>query len=129
MNYLFLIGRIIYGGFFVMSGIRHFTSLGQMAQYAASRGVPLPELAVIVTGLLLLAGGLSVLLGAWPAWGVLCLVVFLVPVTFIMHGFWADTDAQMRSMNQIQFYKNMALLGAALMLLEIPRPWRMSVKH
>lgn len=129
MNYLFLIGRIIYGGFFITSGIRHFTSLEQMAQYAASRGVPLPELAVIVTGLLLLAGGLSVLLGAWPAWGVLCLVVFLVPVTFIMHGFWADTDAQMRSMNEIQFYKNMALLGAALMLLEIPRPWRMSLKR
>ena len=129
MNYLFLIGRIIYGGFFIMNGIRHFASLEQMAQYTASRGVPLPELAVIVTGLLLLAGGLSVLLGAWPGWGVLCLVVFLVPVTFIMHGFWADTDAQMRAMNQIQFYKNLALLGAALMLLEIPRPWRMSLKR
>jgi putative oxidoreductase len=129
MNYLFLLGRILYGGFFLMNGIRHLTSVEQLAQYAASKGVPLPELAVVVTGLLLLAGGLSVLLGVWPTWGVLCLVVFLVPVTFIMHAYWADADAQMRMLDQVQFYKNMALLGAAIMLLEVPRPWRLSLKR
>jgi putative oxidoreductase len=98
-----------------------------MAPYAASKGVPAPQLAVLGSGVLLALGGLSVLLGVRPKWGVLSLALFLIPVSFAMHNYWTDRDPQMRQNNQIQFSKNLALLGAALMLLAIPEPWALSL--
>ncbi len=100
-----------------------------MAPFAASRGVPAPRAAILGSGVLLALGGLSVLLGVRPTWGVVCLVLFLVPVTFSMHNYWADKDPQARQSNQIQFQKNLAILGGALMLLAIPQPWVLSIGH
>jgi len=127
MDYLFLVGRVLYGGFFLVSGLNHFSQLNAMVPYAASKGVPAPKLAVLGSGLLAFLGGLSILLGLWPRAGVLLLAIFLLPVTFGMHNYWADRDPQTRQMNQVQFHKNMALLGAALMLLMIPEPWVLSL--
>lgn len=118
-----LVGRILYGGYFVMSGMTHFTQMGTMKGYTASKGVPAAGLAVAVTGLLLLAGGLGILLGLYLQLAVAALVIFLVPVTFKMHAFWADTDPNMKMANMVNFMKNIALLGAALMMLAIPTPW------
>lgn len=127
MEYLFLVGRVLYGGFFVMSGLDHFRKVGMMAPYAAMKGVPAPKLAVTGSGALILLGGLSIILGFRPEWGVLLISLFLIPVTFTLHNFWADTDPQMRQGNLVNFKKNIALLGAAWMFLMIPTPWAMSV--
>jgi putative oxidoreductase len=129
MDYLFLLGRILFGGFFLLSGFRHFTGASAMAPYAASKDVPAPRVAVLGSGVLLALGGLSILLGVRPKWGVLFLALFLIPVSFKMHNYWADKDPQMRQNNEIQFHKNLALLGAALMLLAIPEPWALSLGH
>ncbi|MBI5221628.1 MAG: hypothetical protein HY979_02390 [Candidatus Magasanikbacteria bacterium] len=45
----------------------------------------------------------------------------------MMHNFWKDTDQNMKMSNYVNFTKNMALLGAALMLLVISTPWAMSL--
>jgi putative oxidoreductase len=127
MDYLFLLGRLFYGGFFVLAGINHFTHLSMMAGYAGANGVPAPKLAVIGSGIIVAIGGLSVLLGCAPTVGVFCIVLFLVPVTLMMHRFWADKDPQSKMMNQVNFQKNVALLGAALLLLFIPQPWPLSL--
>lgn len=127
MKYLFLLGRILYGGFFLLNSYNHFTRASAMAPYAASKGLPAPKAAILGSGVLLLLGGLSVLLGVEPRLGVLCLVLFLLPVSLTMHNYWADKDPQARQMNEIQFRKNVALLGAALMLLAIPEPWWLSL--
>jgi putative oxidoreductase len=129
MQYLFLLGRILFGGFFLVNAYRHFTMVSAMAPYAASKGVPSPRLAIPGSGVLLALGGLSVLLGVGTHWGVLFLALFLIPVSFTMHNYWADRDPQMRQNNQINFHKNLALLGAALMLLAIPQPWPLSLGH
>jgi putative oxidoreductase len=120
---LFLIGRILYGGYFVMSGVNHLTKTGMLAGYAQSKGVPSPKFAVVVSGLLLIAGGLGVLLGVYVSWAVLALVVFLVPVSFTMHAHWKVSDPAMKMADMQHFLKNMALLGGALMLLAISTPW------
>ena len=98
-----------------------------MAPYAGSKGVPAPRAGILGSGVLLLLGGLSIILGVKPKLGVLCLVLFLVPVSFTMHNYWADKDPQSRQMNEIQFHKNLALLGAALMMLMISEPWWLSL--
>ena len=129
MHFLFLLGRILFGGFFLVNSYRHLTMASAMAPYAASKGVPAPKLAVLGSGALLALGGLSILLGVMPNWGVLFLALFLIPVSFTMHNYWADQDPQMRQNNEINFHKNLALLGATLMLLAIPQPWPLSLGH
>lgn len=124
---LFLVGRVLFGGYFVMSGLNHFMKSEMLTGYAQSKGVPMPKVAVAVSGLLLLAGGLGVLTGAYVGWAVLALALFLVPVSFKMHAFWAIPDTMARMGDQVNFMKNMALLGAALMLLMIPGPWPFSL--
>ena len=127
MDILFLLGRVLFGGFFIISGIRHFQHLDMMAGFTGSKGFPAPKLAVIGSGLLIILGGLSVLLGVRPLWGVILISAFLIPVTFVMHQYWKDTDMMTRINNQVNFMKNIALLGGAWMLVMIPEPWVMSL--
>lgn len=123
----FLIGRILLGGYFVWNGFDHLRKLNALAGYAASKEVPFPKLAVAVAAILILLGGLGVLLGVYVFWSLMLLVVFMIPVTFMMHAFWKDTDEQARIANKIQFFKNLALLGAILMLFALPEPWALSL--
>ena len=127
MQIVFLIGRIIFGLFWLSSGWNHLSKIEYMSQYAKAKGTPAPKLAVGGTGVLLTLAGLSLLLGVFPYVGIALLIVFLLGVSFKMHDFWNDTDPQMRQINQINFMKNLALLGALLMLLLLPLPWSMSV--
>ena len=127
MAYLFLLGRILYGGFFILAGVNHFRNTVMMTGYAASKGIPAPRVAVLSSGVLVLLGGLSIALGFRPTWGVTFLTVFLVPTTLSMHNFWADTDPSARMNNLVNFEKNTALLGAALMFLMLPQPWLFSL--
>jgi putative oxidoreductase len=127
MEYVFLAGRALFGGFFLLAGIDHFRHVAMMAPYTGSKGVPAPRLAVLGSGALLILGGLSMLLGFRPSWGVLVLTVFLVPVSFLMHDYWAATDPSVRQLDVTNFKKNVALLGATWMLLLIPQPWPLSV--
>jgi uncharacterized membrane protein YphA (DoxX/SURF4 family) len=126
VDILFLVGRILYSLIFLMSGMGHFMRLEQMAPYAQAKGVPAPKLAVAGTGLLLLLGGLSVLLGFYPTIGLILLIVFLVPTTLMMHRFWEVEDPLQRQMEMVNFNKNLALAGAALMLLLLER-WPLSL--
>src|SRR5438034_3388925 len=71
MQYLFLAGRVLYGGFFLLAGIDHYRHVQMMTPYAAAKGIPAPRLAVLGSGSLIILGGLSVLLGVRPTWGVL----------------------------------------------------------
>jgi len=123
MEILFVIGRILYGGFFIMNGLNHFRQYGMLKGYAGSKGVPAPGPAVMAAGLLILFGGLGVVLGIYIQWAVLALTLFLVPVSLKMHNFWSVSDPMMRMADTVNFSKNMALLGASLILLLIPEPW------
>ena len=69
MKFPFTLGRLLFGGFFLYNGINHFLQYKTMAQYAAAKQVPLPKVAVLGTGALLTAGGISLLLGVRPKWG------------------------------------------------------------
>jgi putative oxidoreductase len=124
---LFLAGRIIAGAYYLFSAFNHFSRLGMIAGFAASKGVPAPKAAVFVSGVLLLIGGLTLLLGYLPKLGVAALVVFFIPVTIMMHPFWADADPGARMVDMINFTKNMALLGSSLIFLGVPEPWPYSV--
>jgi len=128
LDYLFLLGRVLYGGFFLLGGINHFSHLGMMSGYAGSKGVPAAKAGVIFSGLLIIVGGALVILGTHIRIAAACIIVFLVPVTYLMHDFWNEKDMMGRINQQVNFQKNLALLGAALMMVMIPRPWVLSLK-
>lgn len=125
-DWLFLVGRILYGGIFVYFGLGHFMNVAGMAEWVASKGLPYPTAAVIVSGIWIVLAGLSVIFGVLPRVGLWMLVLFLVVVTFTMHNFWAVTDQQAQMVEMISFFKNLGLLGAALALLRVDR-WPLSV--
>ena len=122
-----LIGRIIYGGFFIYSGINHFRQRKAYAGYAASKNIPQPELAVAATGALLLAGGISVVFGAKPHLGAAAILAFLAGVSPVMHDFWRVENPDQKMNELINFSKNMALLGAALILMSKSEKWPLSI--
>ena len=84
--------------------------------WAAQQGVPLPALLVPLAGLISLAGGLSVILGYRARLGAWLLVLFLVPVTLLMHNFWAVKDPIMAQMQEGFFIANLSRIGAALLI-------------
>jgi uncharacterized membrane protein YphA (DoxX/SURF4 family) len=129
MGGVFLIGRILVGCYYLLSAFHHFSDVHAMSRYAALHGVPAPSLAVIVAGLLLAVAGVTLLLGVFPEIGIAALVLFFVPVTVVMHAFWADSDPSMRQIDIINFGKNVALLGSSLMFLAVPRPWPYGVER
>jgi uncharacterized membrane protein YphA (DoxX/SURF4 family) len=123
----FLLGRLMFGGYFIASGINHFKNKGQMTQYTASKNVPIPEVAVTATGAALIAGGASILLGVKPKLGAAGLIGFLLGVSPIMHDFWKQEDEQQRMNDMINFMKNLALAGGAMALMAVEEPWPASV--
>ncbi|MFC9789830.1 DoxX family protein [Rhodococcus sp. NPDC127528] len=116
MDIVILIGRILFSALFLSSAVGHLTQSKAMAQYAASKGLPMPQLSVLISGVVLVLGALSVLLGVWADLGSLLLVAFLVPTAALMHNFWSESDPQARQMEMVHFNKDIALAGAALML-------------
>lgn len=109
------LGRSLYSIIFILSGINHFSS-GSIS-YAANQGIPLADILVPLSGLLALIGGLSIFLGYHARTGATLLLLFLVPVTILMHNFWAYTDPELAQVQMIHFMKNLSLIGAAILIL------------
>jgi uncharacterized membrane protein YphA (DoxX/SURF4 family) len=123
----FLIGRLLFGGFFLYNGINHLRNRKAMAPYAQAKGVPAAETAVTLSAIPLLIGGTSILLGVKPKIGAAAIVAFLAAVSPMMHDFWRAEDPNQRTSDMTNFMKNMALLGAALALMNVKEPWEASV--
>ncbi len=117
MEIIFLIGRVLLGGFFIWNGYNHLANQSALTGYAKSKGVPMAHAGVVITGIMLLAGGLSVLLNIRMVVGMWVLVVFLAGVTYMMHQFWKVQDPMMKMGERINFTKNVALIGALLMMI------------
>lgn len=114
MRYAVLAGRQLFSIIFIIASAGHFRP--EAIESAARHGVPLPDLLVPVSGVIALVGGLSVLLGFQTRIGAWLLVLFLVPVTVMMHNFWASTDSPTQQIERAMFLKNLTMLGGALVL-------------
>ena len=119
MDLIIVIGRILFGGFFLMSGINHFTKLEAMTGYAKYKKLPAAKLGVLVSGLMLVIGGISIILGYYADLGALLLAIFLVLAAVIFHNFWKETDATAKQNEMLGFMKDLALAGAALILFAL----------
>jgi putative oxidoreductase len=110
-----LIGRILFAFFFgAVAGVGHFKRDQMMRGYAQQAGFPVPGVAGWVAGLWLILGAVSVALGIWPDLGSLMIGAFVIPAALFFHRYWALED-ETQKMSQTQlFYRNLVILGAAV---------------
>ncbi|HEX8800318.1 MAG TPA: DoxX family protein [Terriglobales bacterium] len=108
-----LVGRVFFSLIFILAGLNHFTK--QMIAFAASQGVPVASIAVPLSGVIAVLGGLSILLGYRAKIGAWLIVLFLIGVT-PLHNFWAVKDPMMAQIQMIMFMKNVSMLGGALLI-------------
>ena len=113
-RYLVPLGRAAFAGVFVVFAPGDFTPQG--VAFAAQEGLPLPGVLVPLAGVISLAGGLSVVLGYRARAGACLLMLFLVPVTYWMHNFWAIRDPMMAQMQFGFFMANVSRVGGALLI-------------
>lgn len=117
MQFVILLGRILFAAIFILASPRHFSSNG--INHASELGVPLAQVLVPISGVLAALGGLSVLLGYRAKLGAWMLVVFLVAVTLMMHQFWKISDPTLFNTQRAMFMKNLSMLGAALLITQV----------
>ena len=115
MNAVMLVGRILFAFMFVASGLNHLTKAEAMAGYAAYKKVPAPKLANLLSGVLMVLGGLSIILGVYADLGAVVLAVLLVAMAVKMHDFW-NAQGEAKQPEMIGFMKNISMAGGALFL-------------
>jgi putative oxidoreductase len=108
-----LLGRVFFSLIFVVAGLNHFSK--QTIAFAASQGVPLASIAVPLSGVLAVLGGLSILFGYRAKIGAWLIALFLVGVT-PLHNFWAVHDPMLAQMQMAMFMKNISMFGGALLI-------------
>ncbi|MCB9805528.1 DoxX family protein [Candidatus Nomurabacteria bacterium] len=124
MDLLFILGRLVFGGFFLIKGVEHFKNKEGLVGYAKSKGIEKADTAVIGTGVMMILGGLGIVLGTFVQVAFGLIILFLVPTSIMMHAYWKETDGGKKMNEKISFMSNMALAGAALMMLaNMPGPW------
>ena len=127
METLSLIAQLVLGAYFINAGAQHFLHLNSFTGYAASKGLPMARVGVLVTGCMLVLGGFGVFFGI----GVMCalwlLVIFLVTAALTMHAFWKEQDPMARSRELTNCTKNIALAAALVILMGQASTWPWSL--
>ena len=114
-NTTVLVGRILLGLLFVLSGFSKIAGFDGTVGYIASKGLPMPTMVAALTVLVELGGGLALVVGFYTRQAALILAVFTLLAGFIFHNFWA-ADAASKMMQQINFMKNLSISGGMLIL-------------
>lgn len=119
MDIIMVIGRVLFALIFISSGLNHLTKSQAMVGYAQFKKVPAAKASVLLSGLLLALGGLSVILGVYADLGALVLGILLLVMAVKMHDFWTQSDPQTKQTEMIAFFKNVSMAGAALFLFAL----------
>lgn len=111
-----LLARCFIGGIFVYSGFGKLTALGGFGAMLAKAGVPIPEVMAVVGAAVEFFGGLAIMLGIQTRYAALLMALFTISATLISHRFWDFEDLAARKGQSVHFMKNLAILGAFLLL-------------
>jgi putative oxidoreductase len=114
-NPLALVGRLLLALLFLPAGISKIGGFAGTVGYIASKGLPMATAAAVITIVLEVVASLALIAGFGTRWAALALAGFTVVATFIFHNFWA-MPADQAMMQQLMFYKNIAVVGGLLVL-------------
>ena len=129
-----LLARGLISTVFIVFGFQQFTNI---AGYTANPnilkfsgmigGLLAPVVIAYLVAAIDLFGGLCVLVGYKVRWASIALIIFVILTLFIAHNFWVMEGAP-RAGNQVNFYKNLAIIGG-LLLLYVHGPGRYSLDN
>ena len=111
-----LLGRVLVAAIFLWSGIGKIGGFAGTAGYMAANGLPLPEVLLAITIVVEIGAALMLIVGWKARLGALALLLWMIPVTLVFHAFWA-VPAEQTQMQMIQFFKNLGLMGAMLLII------------
>ena len=114
-NPLLLIGRLLLALMFLPAGWGKLTGFAGSVGYTASGGIPMPEVATAVALAVEIVGSLALIFGLGTRWAALALAFFTLVASFFFHKYWA-VPAEQVMMQQLMFFKNMAIVGGLLTL-------------
>ena len=120
-----LVGRILLAALFIKSGFGKIGGFEGTVGYIASKGLPLPQIAAILTILVELGGGILLAVGFKARWAALAIAIFTLAAGIIFHNYWAVQGAE-RMGQEINFWKNVSITGGMLMVFAFG-PGRYSV--
>jgi uncharacterized membrane protein YphA (DoxX/SURF4 family) len=112
---------VLFALLFISSGVNHFAQNSAMTAYAKYKKIPMAKIAVYISGLMLVLGGIYIALGFYADLGALLIAIFLIPTAFLMHAFWKESDATAKANERIAFFKDLSLAGAALIIFALLR--------
>ncbi len=115
-QYAPLVGRLLIASIFLISGFKKILGFAATAGVMTSKGLPMADALLIATILIEIGGGLMLVVGWQARWGATALLLWMIPVTYVFHAFWAVPEAEMR-MQLGQFQKNMAIMGGLLYII------------
>jgi putative oxidoreductase len=110
---LALVGRILLGLIFVLSGFQKLMGFSGVAASIAGKGLPMPEVLAVIAVAIELGAGLLLVVGLKARWAAFLLFLFVIPVSLTFHNFWTMEGAAF-AMNKIQFLKNVSIMGGML---------------
>jgi len=108
-----LAGRLLISTIFIFSGLSKIPAHAAMAGFAASKGLPAPDLAIWLAAAVEILGGLAILLGFQTRIAAWLLFLYLIPTSIVFHNFWAMQGMEKMD-GQAHFFKNIAIMGGLL---------------
>ena len=115
---LTVVGRVMLSTIFLLSTAGNkIPQFSVVAENMQGEGIPMPKLMLAGAIIFLLAGSISVILGYKARVGALLLLIFLVLASYFYHDFWAFDDVQRKQQEVVAFMKNMAMIGAMLLII------------
>jgi putative oxidoreductase len=113
---LLLLGRILLGGIFVISGYAKITGVAAFSASLERRGVPAASVLGVIGACVEFFGGLAIVLGIEVRYAAALMVAFVIVATLISHRFW-EFQGEVRTAQTTNFSKNVAICGGFIILL------------
>lgn len=117
---LAITARVLFTSLFFLSGVTHFTNIPYYVSLMPE-AIPFPVFWTLISGVVELAGAAMILFNWRPRLGGWLLILFLLPVTFIVHGYELATeeDPVLWALQQAHFLKGISFVGAALLITQL----------
>ena len=110
-----LLGRVLLSVIFILSGLGKLPHFQAVAGMMAGKGIPLASVALVITLLIEIGGGLLILTGYQAKYAAPVIALWLIPVTLVFHHFWGIPGEQQQE-QMVNFLKNVAIIGGLLIL-------------
>jgi putative oxidoreductase len=126
-KWILLLGRLLLSAIFILSGLNKLMHFSATAEGMSEMKIPLATVALVISLLIEIGGGLMVLTGIGARYAALIMFLWLIPVTLVYHHFWGIPEA-VKEMQMVNFLKNVAIMGG-LLILASSSPGRAEVKE